>query len=306
MDKHIKTSLPVVVAGAIYADTVFSGLTRLPEPGEEVVAEEVGWAPGGYAISALALHRLEVPTLLVGEVADDLYGHALIKALEREGLSTSRVCVGAGGHTNVAVALNWNGDRGIVSYGRAPEAPLTWYEDSLSMAGPGAILYLAARHRQAHPLTEMARRMGQDVALSLSWNPNFLTSWALRDLLATADMLFCNVPEALMVTGERNPEAAGERLSATVREVVITRGAEGASVFCEGQRYDSGAHPVVVVDATGAGDVFSATYVAARRWGWSVEERMAAANWAAGHAIGHMGGATGSPLKPRLMAAMGR
>lgn len=305
MDKHTK-SAPVVVAGPLYADTVFSGLTRLPAPGEEVVAEEVGWAPGGYAISALAFHRLEVPTLLTGAVADDFYGQALLKTLEREGLSTSRIHIGSGGHTNVAVALNWNGDRGIVSYGRTPEAPLEWYEDCLGEAGPRAILYLAARHRHAQRLMATASRMGQKVALSLSWNPDFLTSWVLRDLLPGADLLFCNVPEALMVTGEQTPEAAGERLSASVPEVIVTRGPEGASVISEGKRYDSTACPAVVVDATGAGDVFSATYVAARTWGWSVEERLTAANWSAAQAIGHMGGATGSPLKPRLLAAMGR
>jgi len=297
---------PVVVVGAIYADTVFSGLARLPLPGEEVTAEQVGWAPGGYAISALAFHRLEMPTTLVGEVGDDIYGQALLAAFRREGLGTRRVYVAEGAPTNVAVTLNWNGDRGIVSYGRVPLAPWEWYAETLRETGPGALLYLAARHPYAHRLTELARALGQEVALSLSWHPEFLRSWALRDLLPAAQMLFCNVPEALMVTQETRIEAAGARLAASVPEVVITRGAEGADVIHDGRRESAPAFPVVLVDATGAGDVFSATYVAARSWGWSYADRLKAANWAAGHAIGQMGGSTGSPRKAELLSALAR
>ena len=299
-----KDSPRVLVAGAIYADTIFAGLTGLPQAGEEVVAEEVGWSPGGYAISALAFHRLEMSTQLVGEVGDDFYGKALLRLFDGEGLSTNRVYRAEGGHTNVAVTLNWGGDRGIVSYGRVPLAPWEWYAEALEEAGFGSILYLAARHPYAHRLVELARRLGQEVALSLSWQPDFLRSWELRDLLPLAQLLFCNVPEALMVTQETHIEAAGERLAASVPEVVITRGAEGADVLHDGRRDSTAACPVVLVDVTGAGDVFSSTYVATRSWGWSFLERLRAANWAAGHAIGRIGGGTGSPRKATLLEGL--
>jgi sugar/nucleoside kinase (ribokinase family) len=295
-----------VVVGAIYADTIFSGLTRLPQAGEEVYAEQTGWAAGGYAISALAFHHLDVDTVLCGEVGDDLYGRALLTLFEQEGLQTQRVYVAPGASTNVAVTLNWNGDRGIVSYGRAPLAPWEWYRETLEEIPAGSVLYLAARHPYAERLMETARRLGHEVALSLSWNPEFLRSWRLRDLLAGADMLFCNVPEALLVTQETRVDAAGERLGQSVREVVITRGAEGADVFHDGIRETSPACSVVLVDATGAGDVFSSTYVTARSWGWSFAERLQAANWAAGHAIGRIGGGSGSPSKHTLLEHVGR
>ncbi len=295
----------MLVVGAIYADTIFSGLARLPQAGEEVYAEQTGWAAGGYAISALAFHHLQMDTVLCGEVGDDLYGRALLDLFAREGLPAGRIYVAPGGSTNVAVTLNWNGDRGIVSYGRAPLAPWEWYRETLDRAPEGSVLYLAARHPYADRLMDTARRLGHVVALSLSWSPDFLRSWKLRDLLAGADMLFCNVPEALLVTQETRVEAAGEPLVQSVPEVVITRGAEGADVFHDGIRESAPAIAVVLVDATGAGDVFSSTYVAARSWGWSFGERLRAANWAAGHAIGRIGGGSGSPTKEVLLAHVG-
>jgi sugar/nucleoside kinase (ribokinase family) len=294
----------IVVVGPIYCDTVFTGLTRLPLPGEEVRAEEVGWAPGGYAISALAFHRLEMPTDLLGEVGDDFYGEALRSAFQAEGLPANHVWRMAGAHTNIAVAMNWNGDRGIVSYGRAPVAELERYEEAVRGAGNDTVVYLSARHPHAQRLARLARSLGQEVALSLSWHPDFLTSWTLRDLLPEADMLFCNVPEALMVSQESQIEKAAELLHRSVPEVVITHGAHGAEVLSAAGREWAPAGPVVVVDATGAGDVFAATYVSARAWGWPVAERLKAAHWAAGHAIGSVGGGTAAPDKAAVLAAV--
>lgn len=45
--------------------------------------------------------------------------------------------------------------------------------------------------------------------------------------------------------------------------VVMTKGADGASVFCKNEQYDFPAYPVQEVDPTGAGDVFAASFVVA-------------------------------------------
>ena len=296
----------VIVVGPIYADTIFAGLERLPEPGEEVFAGEVGWAPGGYAISALAFHRLGVRMRLCGEVGDDMYGRAVLDALQAEGIDTDFVYRDPAMPTNIAVTLNWTGDRGIVSYDRMHTAPLAWYASALEGAAPGSLLYLSARHPLAGQLAREARQRGIEVAISLSWQPAFLRSWQLRDLLPAADMLFCNVPEALMVTQESTVEAAGERLAGTVREVVITRGPEGADLYHDGGRETVAALPVVLVDATGAGDVFASTYVATRLWGLRPIDRLRAATWAAAQAIGHIGGGSAAVSGDALRDAIER
>lgn len=48
-----------------------------------------------------------------------------------------------------------------------------------------------------------------------------------------------------------------------VEIVVMTRGADGASIFYKNKQYDFPAYPVEEVDPTGAGDVFAASFVVA-------------------------------------------
>lgn len=292
----------VLVVGPIYVDTVFAGLSRLPHPGEEITAQEFGVAPGGYAISALALHRLGLSTTLCGEIGRDLYGDYLLQALNAAGLPTHAVFRQAV-HTNVAVTMNWNGDRGIVSYGPPSAAALEGYRSVVKAAAPGTMLLLSVRHPHAAPLVRAAKEGGLEVALSLSWHPEFLLSWPLRDLLAQADLLFCNVPEALLVTQEAAVEAAGWRLAGTVPEVVITRGPEGAEVVHGQERDFEPAFPAVLVDATGAGDVFAATYLAARAWGWDYPDRLRAGNFCAGHAVERVGSAQAALSRTAVEAA---
>ncbi len=277
-----------LVIGPIYVDTVFAGLTRLPMPGEEVVASEFGVAPGGYAISALALHRLGIPTTLCGDVGPDLYGSYLTDVLKQQGLSTRAVFTDATA-TNVAVTVNWSGDRGIVSYGRQSMADISRYETVLDEQPPGTVVLLSARHPYAPSLLERAKTRSLEVALSLSWHPDFLRSWQLRDLLVSSDLLFCNVPEALMVSQETDVERAGRRLAGSVPEVIITRGPEGADVIHGHHRDHVAAVPAVLVDATGAGDVFAASYLAARLWGWDYADRLRAGSFCAGRALEHIG-----------------
>lgn len=274
--------------GAIYADSVFAGLARLPHPGEEIVAEEFGIAPGGYATSALAFHRLGVETTLCGEVGHDLYGSYLVATLQAEGLGTHAVFV-HGQATNVAVTINWSGDRGIVSYGQPAVADFSRYESVVRAAQAGTTMLLSARHPHAQALARLGRERGLTVALSLSWHPEFLRSWRLRDLLPMTDLLFCNVPEALLVSQEQDVESAGRRLASTVPEVVITRGSEGAEVVLGDRRHQAPAQPAVLVDATGAGDVFAAAYLAARAWGWGPPECLRAGNLCAGRAVEQIG-----------------
>ena len=105
-----------------------------------------------------------------------------------------------------------------------------------------------------------------------------------------AGLLLPNAEEAAVLTGARDPEAAAWALAKDGREVVITLGKEGA-LWSDGERVERGrASPAPArVDSTGAGDAFTAGWLAARLSGEEPGEALAAANFAAAQVLKEAG-----------------
>ncbi len=296
-----KESQHVVVVGPVFLDVVMAGLDRLPASGEEIHGSSASWAPGGYAIGAIAFSRMGMSTHLFTEMGNDELGAVLRARLIAESVEVfSPIQVGT---TNIAVALNWNGDRGIVSYTQP-------FHDASPEVGQfldrtPALVVLSARHPHARKICEVAHRKSLPVALTLSWHPEFLVSRGLQQLLPFAQHLFCNVPEALLATGQTDFRRALAILSESVNDVVVTRGAEGSIALVEGKLYEEPAVASLMVDATGAGDVFAAGYLTAKLRGLPVDEQLRVGNWAAAQAIGELGGSTGAPRWEQVESFLG-
>src|SRR6185503_18622742 len=83
-------------------------------------------------------------------------------------------------------------------------------------------------------------------------------------LAGEVDLLIPNRDEAVTLAGASDPRAAARALCAHAREVVVTLGAEGA-VWTDGSA--TAAAPAAaagpVADTTGAGDAFTAGFLAA-------------------------------------------
>ena len=90
--------------------------------------------------------------------------------------------------------------------------------------------------------------------------PDTFLGWARH-----AGLLLPNAEEAAVLTGARDPEAAAWALARDGREVVITLGAGGA-LWSDGEHVErAAAGPAPAqVDSTGAGDAFTAGWLASR------------------------------------------
>lgn len=282
---------PVIVVGPVFMDIIMAEMDRLPASGEEIHAHSASWAPGGYAISATAFSRMGLSTQLVTELGDDALGMALEQKLLADGVQV--ISPPAVGRTNIAVSLNWNGDRGIVSYTQPFHNPFAALETILP--DQDGLVLLAARHPFARDIARAAREHHLTVAMMLSWQPDFLTSRALPQLFPWTDILLCNVPEALLATGQTDFQRALYILGESISNVVITRGAEGAVALVDGEYAEAAAAPCVIVDATGAGDVFAAGYLTAQLRGLPLVERLQIGNWAAAQTVAALGGSTSAP-----------
>jgi sugar/nucleoside kinase (ribokinase family) len=92
--------------------------------------------------------------------------------------------------------------------------------------------------------------------------------------LPALDILFVNAEEAAMLSGEKDPVQASERLGEAVPLVVITEGAEGCLVNDGGTMFHVPSIPIKHVNTTGAGDSFVGAFLA--RYLESCDARLAA------------------------------
>jgi sugar/nucleoside kinase (ribokinase family) len=83
------------------------------------------------------------------------------------------------------------------------------------------------------------------------------------DTVRGVDVLLPNADEALLLTGCRSPADAATALLDVAPTVAVTCGPNGALVACRGgPLLEGAARPATVVDTTGAGDAFTAGFLA--------------------------------------------
>lgn len=113
---------------------------------------------------------------------------------------------------------------------------------------------------------------------------------AFRDLIADhTDLLFANEHELMSLYETEDFDAAMNRVSGDVAMAAVTVGAKGAWVVAADRRVHVPTAATKVVDATGAGDLFAAGFLAGLVRG---EDPAVAAEMgcvAAGEVIGHIG-----------------
>ncbi|GAA2119906.1 carbohydrate kinase family protein [Nocardioides bigeumensis] len=113
-----------------------------------------------------------------------------------------------------------------------------------------------------------------------------------RRLVEGVELLLPNLDEAVLLTGEADPERAARALALDHDLVVITLGPAGA-LACSGDAVVTAsavpAPPPGPVDVTGAGDAFAAGLLGALAGGLDLPDAMAAANSLASRAVATVG-----------------
>lgn len=231
----------VLVVGSVNLDLVASA-PSLPRPGETVIGARLQRHPGGKgANQALALARLGAQARLWARTGDDAFADEALVLLAQAGVDLSGVVRLPGETTGVAlIGVDPAGENQILVASGANAAPTP---DDLPEQIPEALL---CQLELPVPVVAAAVRRAQGfVALNLA---PFAPLPA--DCLERADLVVVNALEA---------EALGAASTGIRGALAVTLGAEGARLYRQG-RLTAEARPpgVRVVDATGAGDVFTA------------------------------------------------
>jgi ribokinase len=253
----------VVVVGDAATDVVVV-LSGEPAPGSDRPAAISTRGGGAGANVAVHLARLGTPVLLAGCIGDDAPGAALAAELAAAGVRSALRTV-PGVPTGTIVSLvepdgqrSMLADRGAnLDLGPA-DVPTLGAGDHLHLSG---YTLLDPRPRAAGLA---ALRAAAEVGCTVSVDPASigpLASYGVDRWLAdtaAATLLLPNADEARLLTGCADVADAARSLAQRHPAVAVSLGAEGALWAGGPTLVHRPAHPVDVVDTTGAGDAFAA------------------------------------------------
>jgi len=285
--------LDVLTTGTIFFDLIFTGLPRLPLPGEELYSAGMGSCPGGIANLATATARLGLRTGLVAGFGDDTYADWMWDTLsgqERIDLSASRRFPSF--HSALTVSMAYADDRSMVTHMH----PLPESLEPALLAAPAARA-VAVDLKEGGSWWHTLKERGSLVFADVGFDDTGVWDQAVLRLLDDCHAFTPNAVEAMHYTRTDRPTDAVRRLAERVPLAVVTDGVHGS--FAIDQATGEEAYcPAVAVDAidpTGAGDVFAASIILGTLAGWPLEHRLRFASLSSSLAVQQFGGSLAAP-----------
>jgi 2-dehydro-3-deoxygluconokinase len=271
---------------------------------------------GAESTVAIGMRRLGHEAVWVGVVGDDELGARVIRDLSAEGVDVRFVRTTPTEATGFMLRELRTAELTRVSYyrDRSAGAQLAPYDIEGAFAADVGLVHVtgitlalgSAPSAAVQRAVQLARIHGASVSFDVNYRSALgepsTAADAARKLLPEVDVLFVGDDELHLLTTEPDPVAAAHQLAtAGPAEVIVKCGAEGSvAVTADGRlaRYD--AWPVQVVDAIGAGDSFTAGYLAARAEALPVPDRLRWATICAAATVGSHGDWEGLPTRGEL------
>ncbi|WP_421107167.1 sugar kinase [Streptomyces sp. NEAU-S77] len=273
---------------------------------------------GAESNVAIGLARLGHRVRWAGRVGADELGALVLRTLRAESVDTGHAVVDDTGRpTGLLLTEPRTGTLTRVSYYRSGSAgSAVTPADVLPTLPPGSrVLHLTGITPALSPsaaeaalaAAAAARDAGITVCLDVNYRSRLWTAdrarTALRPLLARTDLLIASedeLPLALERPDASESEGIHSLLAEGVTEVVIKRGARGATSFSAQGTADCPARQVSAVDLVGAGDAFVAGYLSGLLHGADVPARLHRAVTTAAFAVTTRGDWEGLPTQDEL------
>ncbi|SLM95628.1 putative carbohydrate kinase [Corynebacterium xerosis] len=285
--------LDVLLSGTVFFDIVFTGLDRLPQPGEEMWSKGMGSSPGGIANLAVAATRLGLRTGLVAGFGDDAYADWMWHTMaHEEGIDLTASRRFPDFHSSLTVSVATQGDRAMTTHGHELPEPLS----KLIADAPAARAAVVDLAGETSWWADLARR-GSKIFADIGFDET--GRWDLSDLapLAHCHAFTPNAMEAMSYTRTDSPDRAVRALAEMVPLAVVTDGAAGSYAIdgSTGEEAFCPAVPVTATDTTGAGDVFAAAMVLGTLADWPLAERLKFGSLCSALAVQQFGGSLAAP-----------
>lgn len=240
-------------------------LPRETGGGESAFAPHAG---GSVFNTAIALGRLGAPVKFFSGLSSDLFGDVLRRELAASKVDSTPTAISDRPTTLAFVTLT-DGHASYAFYdentaGRmlsATDLPAT-EADALFFGGISLVVEPCGAAYEALMLREAPHRL---TMIDPNIRPSFITDETryrgrLTRMLAAADIIKTSDEDLTWIRGDADAGALLEETSAKV--ILLTRGGKGVRIVTPHGSFDVPAEKAEVVDTVGAGDTFSAGFLA--------------------------------------------
>ena len=233
-----------------------------------------GPLPGGAPMNvALHLSRFDINSSIASSVGNDPKGVQLTSFLKESGLGTELIQVHKSLPTSeVLVHLD---KHNCATYEICK--PVAWDEIQLTneifeeIKASKAIVFGSLASRSAISRNTLFELLKNDILkiMDVNLRPPFDSEEIVKSLLSKADIVKLNHEELIIITDwYKISGTLDERMTSfysllKLKTLIVTKGAEGASVIHENESYHHHGYKVITVDSVGAGDSFLAGFLAA-------------------------------------------
>lgn len=228
-------------------------------------------AGGGSAANSLvAFSQFGGKAFYCCKIANDEDGNFYQADLDRAGVDTHLIKQNNSGHTGKCVVMvTPDAERtmctflGITIDFSIDELEPEVVADSQYLYIEGYLATSEIARKAVQEARAVAEANGTHIALTFSDSSmvKYFKEGLDEFLTPGVDVLFCNQEEAELYTGQEGLEPALQALLKVARQVVITRGKDGAIIGTRERRIQVPGFKVSAIDTNGAGDMFAGAYL---------------------------------------------
>ena len=263
-------------------------------------------APGIFIDQAARVaHAFGGRAVFAGAVGEDAFGRVILNRLRADGVDPGLIRVIKGVPTGSAhVSYNSDGSRDFVfNIAQSAAAHLPALADITAgfLAAGITVLHISgsmlgdpAMRATGLALCETLAAQGVAISIDPNIRHELITDTGYLDtlhrIIAMATFVLPSDADAdLLFPGDDFATWSARLLQGAAQVVVLKRGDQGCIGRDHSQTLGLPAHPVTVIDPTGAGDCFCATFVTLKAAGHSLADALARANAAGALAVQHLG-----------------
>ena len=294
----------VLVLGSINIDFV-SFVSQYPKPGETLIGNDFGIFQGGKgANQAIALAKLDVPTLMLGKVGKDALNDFALSSLRDSGVDVNSISISQEKPTGSAsIWVNTEGQNSIIIYpganGEVDEDFIIINEKYFS-----DVSYLLVQFEVPIKSVVLALKIAKKNGVKTIVDPAPVPSDVIIDdsIWQLINYLVPNEIELRSLTGtDKLLDGISLIKSKGTKEVIVKLGSQGAGYADRGELILLPSEKIErIIDTTGAGDCFVAGFIYGLLEKKDIPHSIKIGNLAASYSIQKRGAAISFPNKSEI------